>query len=295
MTKIFRSYYVWPKFPSISMSGNRCSLQCKHCNHTYLNDMQSCATPEKLLKLCKKIANNGSIGFLLSGGCNNNGEMLNLRKLLPTIKKVKKETNLIVKLHTGIVDKKLSEDIVAAGVDIASTEVVGSDETIKDVFGFHATTTSYKNTLQNLTDAGIPYMIPHICIGLNYGYVKGEFNALKMIMESCKPSVLVMIVFRPTKDTLLEKCKIPSIDGISRVITHAKEQFPTIDISLGCLRPRTKDREAIEYAALQSGVTRMEIPSKNTIKTAISMGFTIRTISACCALPEELERRAIVT
>jgi hypothetical protein len=256
--------------------------------------MQSCTTPEKLLELSKNIADNGSIGFLLSGGCNNKGEMLNLKKLLPIIKKIKRETNLIVKLHTGFVDKKLAEDIVDAEVDIASIEVVGSDETIKDIFEFNATTNSYAHTLQNLTDAGISYLIPHVCIGLHYGNVKGEFNALKIIKQSCNPSLLVMIIFRPTKGTLLEKCKIPSVDDISCVITHAKDLFLDKDISLGCIRPRTKYREAIEYAALQSGVTRMEIPSKNTIKTAIHMGYTIKTISACCALPEELESSAIV-
>ncbi len=294
MNKIFRSYYVWPKFPSISMSGNNCALYCKHCNHTYLNDMQSLPNPEKFFETCRKFADNGTIGFLLSGGCNKNGEMLNLRKLLPLIKKVKKETDLIIKLHTGFVDKKLAEDIVNAEIDIASIEVVGSDETIKEIFDFNATINSYSSTLHNLESAGIPYIIPHVCIGLHYGQLKGEFNALKIIKKSCKPSLLVIIIFRPTKGTILENCKIPSIDDISKVIKKAKEFFPNKDISLGCMRPRTKWRNEIEFAALQSGVTRMEIPSKKTLKAAKEMGYTIRTINACCALPEELESRAIL-
>lgn len=293
MGKIFRSYYVWPRFPSISMSGNRCALNCKHCNHTYLNNMQSITTPKKLLKTCRQLANNSAIGFLLSGGCNKKGEMLNLRKLLPAIKQVKRETDLIIKLHTGFVNKALAEDIVNAGVDIASVEVVGSNETIKEIFGFNMTTNSYMSTLQNLESAGMPYIVPHVCIGLHYGKLNGEVNALKIIKEGCNPSLLVMIIFRPTKGTVLENCKIPYTDDVSVVVKKAKEMFPDKDISLGCIRPRARFREEIELATLQAGVTRMEIPSKNTLKSAEKMGYTIRTIYACCALPEALEGLAV--
>ena len=289
MVKIFRSYYVWPKFPSISMSGNYCLLQCKHCNHTYLNDMQSLTKPEKFLETCRQLADDGIVGFLLSGGCNKKGEMLNLRKILPVVKQVKKETNLIIKLHTGFVDKALAEDIVSAGVDIASVEVVGSDETIKKIFNFNATTKFYMNTLQNLESAGMPYIVPHICIGLHFGKLNGEFNALKIIKESCIPSLLVIIIFRPTKGTVLENCKIPYSNDISVVVKKVKEMFPDKDLSLGCIRPRLEHREEIELTALQAGVNRMEIPSKNTLKSAKKMGYTIKTLHACCALPEALE------
>ena len=294
MDKIFRAYYVWPRFPSISMSGNSCALSCKHCNHTYLNDMQSLTTPDQLLETCREYDKNGAIGFLLSGGCDKNGEMLNLRKLLPVVKQIKKETDLIVKLHTGLVSKDLAEDITSAGIEIASVEVVGSDETIKEIFDFNATTDSYKNTLQNLESAGTPFIVPHVCIGLHYGNLRGEFHALDIVRNSCNPSSIVNIVFRPTKGTKLEQCKIPSPDDISTVIIRTKEMFPNVDVSLGCIRPRTRCREEIEIAAIEAGATRMEIPSKATLQYAREMGYTIRKINACCALPVELESHAII-
>ena len=262
MTKIFRAYYVWPRFPSVSMSGNTCALQCQHCNHTYLQDMQNVNNPKKLLETCYKFFENNAVGFLLSGGCDKNGEMLNLRQLLPTVKQIKKETDLIVKLHSGLVNQSLAEEIVSAGVDIASVEVVGSNETIHQLFGYHATTESYRRTLESLESAGISYIAPHICIGLHYGTLNGEVQSLEMIQQSCTPSSLVMIVFRPTKATLLEHCQTPSPSDVSTVITTAKTMFPNQDIALGCLRPRTRYREDIEFAALKAGATRMEIPSK---------------------------------
>ena len=275
------------------MSGNQCSLHCKHCNHTYLNDMQSLPQPEKLLEACRRFAADGAVGFLLSGGCTKNGEMLNLRKLLPVINQIKRETNLIVKLHTGLVDQALAEAIVSAGVDIASVEVVGSNTTIQEIFDFNATTDAYKKTLENLENAGMPFIVPHICIGLHYGEINGETNALKIINDACDPTLLVMIIFRPTKGTALEQCKIPATAEIETVIQKTKELFPTKEVSLGCIRPRTQLREDIELAALQTGVTRMEIPSKKTLHYAEAMGYTIRKINACCALPEELEHVAI--
>jgi len=289
MNKIFRSYHVWPRFPSVSMSGTNCALSCKHCNHTYLNDMQGLTKPEELLKSGRRFADEGAVGFLLSGGCDKNGEMINLRKLLPVVKQIKSETDLVVKLHTGLVDKNLAEDIVNAGVDIASVEVVGSNETIKEIFDFHATVKSYSDTLQNLEAAGMPYIVPHVCIGLHYGKLKGEFHALEMIKNYCDPALLVMIIFRPTKGTILENCQTSSVDEVAVVIKKAKELFPNKDVSLGCIRPRLKLREEIELAALKAGATRMEIPSKNTLKYAEEMGYTIKNIHACCALPEELE------
>ncbi len=294
MDKIFRAYHVWPKFPSVSMSGNSCALSCKHCNHTYLNDMQSLTKPDELLNSCRGFADEGAVGFLLSGGCDKNGAMLNLRKLLPVVKLIKKETDLVVKLHTGLVDKELAEDIVAAGVDIASVEVVGSNETIQEIFDFNATVDSYADTLQNLEAAGMPYIVPHVCIGLHYGELKGEFHALEVIKNFCDPSLLVLIIFRPTKGTILEQCKIPSADDVSTVVEKAKELFPEKDVSLGCIRPRARFREEIELAALKAGVTRMEIPSKNTLRCANEMGYTIKKIHACCALPKELEKVAIL-
>jgi len=256
--------------------------------------MQNLSNPEDFYHLVSQLPRQGAVGFLLSGGCNKKGEMLNLRDFLPKIKQIKQETDLVVKLHTGIVDRTLAEEIVAAGVDIASVEVVGSDDTIQAIFGFDASVDSYTSTLINLEQAGMPYIVPHICIGLHYGQQLGEWKALELIKEHCDPSLLVFIVFRPTKGTEMQACMTPSPDLVSTIITKAKEIFPNKDLSLGCIRPRVHLRQEIESAALKAGVTRMEIPSKTTLTLAAQMGYTIKKVHACCALPEALEKKALV-
>ena len=58
------------------------------------------------------------------------------------------------------------------------------------------------------------------------------------------------------------------------------------------MRPRNSYRINLEEAALEAGVTRMEIPLESTLKKAMEMGYKIKKIDACCALPEEFEGRA---
>jgi uncharacterized radical SAM superfamily protein len=98
-----------------------------------------------------------------------------------------------------------------------------------------------------------------------------------------------MIVFRPTKNTPLAHIPPPTPEKITEIITYTKQQFPQTDISLGCMRPRTIYREQIEHAALLAGATRMEIPAKTTLELAKKLGYTIRSIQACCALPTAYE------
>jgi len=123
----FRAYYVWPDFPSISMSGEACALDCLHCGRTYLADMEPATGPDMLVELCTELKRNGARGVLLSGGCDAHGGMMNLRKMLPAIRELH-DMDLIIKLHTGFVDEKMARAIANAGVDIASMEMVGDSK-----------------------------------------------------------------------------------------------------------------------------------------------------------------------
>ena len=176
--------------------------------------------------------------MLLSGGCNSKGRMLNLERLLPTITRIKRETDLILKLHTGLVDRSLAERIVEAEVDVASMEFVGAPESIRDIFGLPFGVESYLETFVNLSDAGMNHIAPHIAVGLHFGRLLGEFNALNLIREHIDPDSLAIIVFRPTRGTLLEHAPPPSPRDVGRVTAHARKLFPSKKILLGSLRPR---------------------------------------------------------
>ncbi len=238
-------------------------------------------TPMSLVKACRKLNENNGVGFLLSGGYDKNGKLLNLERMLPAIKKIKKETKLIINIHTGFMDKDIADNL---DVDSASLEIP-SNNTIKNVFRLDKTTDDYVETYYNLKNAGID-VTPHVCV-----YSGDEHKLLEGIE---KPSVIVVIVFTPTKNTPMQNEKNPGPKMVGNVIRNIKKMFPETEISLGCMRPRkTIIREEIEIEAFDSGVSRIEIPSKKTISYAKEKGYEIKKFDACCALPERFEEMAL--
>ncbi len=294
---IFRAYNVWPDFPSISLSGQGCALDCAHCGGVYLNDMEAANTPEALVELCRRHTERGARGVLISGGCDKEGKLLNLESYLPALEKVH-EMGLIIKLHTGFVDRELAGRIARTGIDIASQEMVGDAGTVRNIFGIGAEPEHYLATFQNLQDAGVPHICPHVCVGLDEGQLKGEFAAIDMLANDIKISTLAIIVLRPTKGTKLSGIAPPTGDDVEKVVRHAKERLPESKIILGALRPRGSEpsggkgrRLDIEMGALRAGIDGAEVPSQEMIDAAISMGHSIRRIQAFGVLPVEYEER----
>ena len=299
---VFRAYYVWPAFPSISISGSACGLQCKHCNRQYLSHMHPATTGEELIELARRLQKAGAKGVLLSGGCDKEGIMLNLRKLLPAINKLH-EMGLIIKLHTGFVDRAFADEIVASGVDIASMEFVGSQQAITEIFQIDKTPEDYLQTFINLRDAGMPHIAPHIAVGLLYGDLSGELDAITMLHDAGIPlSSIAIIVFRPTKNTALEGQRAPEPDLIAKVVGHARELYPDSKIFLGAMRPRSSGRNdpdagvrhGIEIAAYNAGIDGMEIPSNHMLDVLKKDGLRTLEIQAYGVLPREYEEKVEV-
>ncbi len=294
-----RIYYVWPCFPSVSMSGPHCSLDCVHCNRRYLSNMIPATTPETLVDLATELEKKGARGLLLSGGCDKKGRILNLQKLLPAIKRIKRETDLILKLHTGIVDREVAEGIVEAEVDVASMEFVGADESVHEIFGLNFGVEGYLRTFVNLSEAGMGYISPHVVVGLHFGGLLGEFNALNLIKKHIDPDTLVIIVFRPTRGTSLEHLPAPLAKDVGRVTAHARKLFPEKRILLGSLRPRISGRSEgdrntrleIELAALNNGMNAIEVPSPMLLRVLKERGYRLKRIEAYGVLPEDYEER----
>lgn len=293
----FRAYHVWPDFPSISISGEACSLNCRHCAGHYLRDMMPATSPERLVALCTELRSKGARGVLISGGCDARGRLLNLKDFLPAINKVH-EMGLIIKLHTGLVDDTLAGAIVRAGVDIASMEMVGDAGTIRHIFGIQATPEDYLATFRRLEDAGVPHICPHVCVGLHDGKLKGEFAALEGLSETVAPSTIAIIVLRPTKGTGLGHLAPPEGDDVKNVVRHARGLFPNTKMILGALRPRgsegkgTKEsRFKIELGALDGGLDGAEVPSSFMLAEVKDRGHEIKRIEAFGVLPVDYEAR----
>ena len=272
--------YCMSKFQGISITGKNCALKCKHCNHHYLNSMIPATTTEKLLEICKNLDKRGANGILLSGGCNENGE-LDFKRFFKSIERIKNETNLTINAHTGLISKEDALNLGNVGVDVASVDVVGNNDTIKEVYGINKTTKNYEKTLRALSDCKIPSIVPHICVGLHFGEIKGEFKAFEMIKRNLSnPSKIVLLIFIPTKGTEMEKIETVNPSDFSKIVKSAKKMF-NVPIQLGCMRPRNRE---YEISAIKAGIDGIANPSKNIIKWSKDNNYEIKNNDVCCAV-----------
>ncbi|MEM2907616.1 MAG: hypothetical protein QXP65_00210 [Candidatus Hadarchaeales archaeon] len=247
--------------------------------------MLPCTTPEELRSTCLALASDGARGVLLSGGYNSEG-YVPFEPFLDAIAWVKRETKLFVSIHPGLMPTWLTHELGKVGVDMANFDLIGDDETIRLVLGIDRKVKDYRRTLKALINE-IPYVAPHICVGLHAGKLKGERKALEMISD-LDIATLVFLILVPTRGTKFEDVSSPSPEALAELIGEARSKFPHIPLALGCMRPRNDQRVELELAALQSGIDRIEMPSKRTIETAREQGRLVRRLEACCAIPTEL-------
>ena len=276
------SYYCSSptKFPTISVTGKSCALKCKHCGGKVLNTMYAATTPERLLELCMKIKRRGALGCLISGGCLPDGSVP-LGRFIDTIKKVKHDLGLTTIVHTGIIDFNIAEKLRNAGVGAALIDIIGSDETIKEIYRLDLTVKAYEGSLRALYEAGVPF-VPHVIVGLHYGKLKGELYALQMISK-CQPSALVIIAFMPIHGTEMEKVEPPKPVDIAKVMITARLMFPQTPLALGCMRPKGTHRIRTDVLAIKSGVNAIAFPAEEAIEFAEKQGYETTFSSLCCS------------
>jgi uncharacterized radical SAM superfamily protein len=267
-------------FPTVSVTGTACALNCKHCGGKVLETMRPAETPEKLFALAEKLKQNGALGCLVSGGCLPDGSVP-LGGFVPAIEKIKRELGLTVFVHTGIIDADGAVALKNAGIDAALIDIIGSDETIKKISNLNVTVQDYANSLSALREAGLNF-VPHVIVGLDYGKMKGELDALKTI-ASYTPSAVVIIAFMPIHGTAMAKVKPPPPAEIAKVTAMARLMFPRTPLVLGCLRPKGKHRAETDILALKAGVDAIAFPSEEAIKYAEEQGYELSFSSHCCA------------
>ena len=202
-------------FPTISVTGTSCALNCKHCGGKVLETMHPALTPEELFELGLKLKQNGALGCLVSGGCLPDGSVP-LKGFVPALRKIKRELGLTVFVHTGIINLETAIALRDAGVDAALIDVIGSAETVKKIYNLKVTVQDYADSLKALHDAKL-HFVPPVIVGLNEGKLDGELKALQMISQ-VKPSAIVIIAFMPIHGTAMAKVPPPNPVDIAKVM-----------------------------------------------------------------------------
>jgi uncharacterized radical SAM superfamily protein len=277
-TNYFRSS---PKaFPSISITGSSCALNCQHCNGKVLDTMLPAQTPEALFDICLKLKNDGAVGCLISGGCLPNGS-IPIDGFIDAIAKIKRELGLTVVTHTGVVDFSIARRLKEAQVDAALIDIIGSNETIHEVYHLDVSVEDFDRSLRAFHESGIPF-VPHVLGGLHYGRLKGELGALKMISKY-SPSAVIIIAFMPIHGTPMEKVSPPEPEDIVRILVSARLLMPETPLVLGCMRPKGEHRRRTDTLAVGAGVNAIAFPAEEAIRLAESLNLEISFSSLCCS------------
>jgi len=267
-------------FPSISVTGSSCALKCKHCNGKVLHTMIPAFTPQELFNICSRLRDKGALGCLISGGCLPDGSVP-LDRFVDTIAKIKRDLGLTIIVHTGIVNMQMARRLKDAGVDAALIDVVGSDETIHEMYHLQVRVDDYDRTLKALYQSGIS-LVPHVLVGLHCGKLKGELQALEIISKY-EPSAVIIIALIPIYGTPLMNVKPPTPMDVAKVLVAARLMMPKTPIALGCMRPKGKHKVQTDRLAVFSGANAIAFPTEEAIRLAESMGLEITFSSLCCS------------
>ena len=279
---MFRMDGMTGNYPALSITGENCDLLCDHCRGNLLKQMIPADTPDKLVDRCRGLAVKGHLGALISGGCDEKGR-LPWDRFVPAIKTIKSETDLILSVHSGLVDDETALELKRAGVDQALIDVVGDDDTFQSVCHVPFGVDRIEAAMASLQQAGIP-MVPHIVCGLHYGKMRGEKRAVATISRFQIEVVVIVALMRQTTNGANERDKAvsPTAEAVADVIAETRFAMPETPISLGCARQRG-DR-LMELLAIDAGVNRMALPSDEAVEKAKGYGLEICYQKTCCSL-----------
>lgn len=268
------------KFLTLSVTGEACALGCEHCGAKVLQGMAPAKSPARLRAMLPQLVGGGAEGVLISGGCLEDGSVP-LDRFLEEIAELKRR-GLTVLVHTGLVHREVARGLKKAGVDQVLLDIIGSDETIHQVYHLRRSKAAYREALRILREEGLP-AVPHIVVGLHFGQIVGEYEALRMIQEE-GAARLVVVVLEPLPGTGMAGVMPPSAEEVARILATARMVLPHIPIALGCAKPAGPSKREMERLAVDIGVQSIAYPLAETVRYAQAQAFTIDFHERCCSL-----------
>jgi uncharacterized radical SAM superfamily protein len=255
-------------FPSVSVTGERCEMMCAHCQGRFLKGMVPAMDPDTLVELALNVHSSGGSGLLISGGCSRQGKVP-LGPFLPTIRRIREITPLLINIHPGLVSKEEATDIAAAS-DGISFDLVLDERAIRERMHLDRTPDDYLGSLRFLCQAAPGRVAPHVLLGIGR-----EENDTQAVRRACQEDISCLVLL-----SLIGE-KVPDWEGrLLRAVeigAHAGR-----DVLLGCMRPR--GRPDLEMSALESGASGIAWPSAETVKRINEKGWAVAKKGYCCGL-----------
>jgi lipoyl synthase len=270
-------------FPAFSVTGGACALNCDHCQAAILRPMIAATSPEALERQVRAMAAERDLGgFLLSGGSNRRNEVP-YDRYYPVIERLKRDfPRLRIAIHAALLDAPRARAMEAAGVDVAMMDVIGAQETIRDVYHLDRPVADYEATLAALTATRME-VVPHIILGLHYGRMLGEARALD-IVASAPVAALVLVVVMPFYAPPERPFRTPEPEEIAEVFLAARRRIRHAPVQLGCARPAGAHKMRTDAYAVMAGFDGIAYPAAGIVALARAIGRPVLQEHACCAV-----------
>ena len=269
-------------FPAFSVTAAGCALMCDHCQAKILEPMLPATNPEMLeRKVRELIARQDLRGFLLSGGSTKRNE-IRYERFYPVIERLKRDHPwLKVAIHSALLDEARAKRMASAGVDTAMMDVIGADETIRDVYHLDRPVEDFEATLAALCATPME-IVPHIVIGLHYGRIRGEPRALDIVSRHRTHSLVLVVVmpFYARPGTF----QTPRTEEIGRIFLEARRRLPDRPVLLGCARPPGMHRRVTDAYAVAAGLDGIAFPADGAVAVADAIGRPAVQEHACCSI-----------
>lgn len=278
---MFVAYGRRGRYPAVSITGQDCQLNCDHCNGRLLETMLQARDADSLLALGRRLAAKGQEGILLSGGSDRQGR-LPWHKVLGAIERLRAETSLTITAHVGRLDAATARALKRAGVSQALVDVVGSEDTARQVLHLPDGLAAQQQTLSACAEAGLE-VVPHLILGLHHGRMRGEKKALDLV-ASLEPRRLVFVVLMPLKGTPMQEAEPPAPEKAALFMARARHVLPKARHHLGCARPRGRHRQQLDALAVRLGINALAIPSDAALAVANDLEMEIIHRDTCCSL-----------
>ncbi len=269
-------------FPAFSITAGGCALDCDHCQAKILEPMIPATRPETLDRKVRELIEQEDLqGFLLSGGSNRRNE-IRYERFYPVIERLKRDfPQLRIAIHTALTDEAGARAMEAAGVDIAMLDVIGAEETIRQVYHLDRPVEDFEATLAALCATSMQ-VSPHIVIGLHYGRILGEMNALDIIARHDTQALVLVVVmpFYARPGTFVA----PSTREVGELFLVAREVLPERQLLLGCARPPGMHKRVTDAYAVMAGLDGIAFPADGAVAVADAIGRPFHQAHACCSV-----------
>jgi uncharacterized radical SAM superfamily protein len=269
-------------FPAFSITAGGCALMCDHCQAKILKPMIPATNPAMLDQQVRDLIMLQDLqGFLLSGGSNRRNE-IGYERFYPVIEKLKRDfPHLKIAIHTALTDEARARAMESAGVDTAMMDVIGAEETIRDVYHLDRPVADFEATLAALCTTGME-IVPHIVIGLHYGRVLGEAEALAIVSRH-PVEALVLVVIMPFY-AKAGSFMTPETHEVGRIFLEARRRIPDRQVLLGCARPPGMHKRVTDSYAVMAGLDGIAFPADGMSAVARAIGRPARQEHACCSI-----------